>query len=89
MFTDLHEQRHLDRRWRSIRMRFAGPALAASVRDLIASLRRQPGDVQYPGEPEARREAVRMREGIPVEPGLWAEFGQWSARLGIALPGAA
>jgi ureidoglycolate dehydrogenase (NAD+) len=91
MFTDLHQRRHLGSLVMALDpMRFAGgPTLAASVRDLIATLRRQPGDVQYPGEPEARREAVRMREGIPVEPGLWAEFGQWSARLGIALPEAA
>jgi ureidoglycolate dehydrogenase (NAD+) len=68
-------------------MRFAGgQTLAATVRELIATLRRQPGDVQYPGEPEERREAVRTCEGIPIEPGLWAEFAEWSVRLGVQLP---
>jgi ureidoglycolate dehydrogenase (NAD+) len=88
MFADLHAQRHLGSLVMALDpMRFAGgPTLAATVRDLIATLRRQPGDVQYPGEPEERRAAVRAREGIPIEPGLWAEFADWSTRLGVQLP---
>jgi ureidoglycolate dehydrogenase (NAD+) len=88
MFTDLAAQRHLGSMVMALDpMRFAGgPTLAATVGELIATLRRQPGDVMYPGEPEALREAVRLREGIPVEPGLWAEFSDWSMRLGVSLP---
>jgi len=88
MFSDLTARRHLGSLVMALDpLRFAGgPTLAATVRDLVATLRRQPGDVMYPGEPEERREAVRAREGIPVEPGLWAEFSDWSTRLGIALP---
>lgn len=88
MFADLHAQRHLGSLVMALDpMRFAGgPTLALTVRELIATLRRQPGDVQYPGEPEVRREAMRAREGIPVEPGLWNEFADWSARLGLPLP---
>ena len=88
MFADLQARRHLGSLVMALDpMRFAGgPTLALTVRELIATLRRQPGDVQYPGEPEARREAVRAREGIPVEPGLWNEFADWSARLGLPLP---
>jgi ureidoglycolate dehydrogenase (NAD+) len=88
MFTDLGARRHLGSLVMALDpMRFAGgPTLAASVHELIATLRRQPGDVMYPGEPEVRREAVRAREGVPIEPGLWAEFSDWSARLGVALP---
>ena len=88
MFTDLHAQRHLGSLVMALDpMRFAGgPTLAATVRELIATLRRQHGDVQYPGEPEERREAARAREGIPIEPGLWAEFADWSTRLGVRLP---
>lgn len=88
MFTDLAAQRHLGSLVMALDpMRFAGgPTLAASVRELVATLRRQPGDVQYPGEPEERRQAVRMRDGIPIEPGLWAEFDQWSSRLALSLP---
>lgn len=88
MFSDLTARRHLGSLVMALDpMRFAGgPTLAATVRDLVATLRRQPGDVMYPGEPEERREAVRAREGIPIEPGLWTEFSDWSARLGIALP---
>jgi ureidoglycolate dehydrogenase (NAD+) len=56
------------------------------VRELVATLRRQPGDVLYPGEPEERRAALRGRDGIPVEAGLWAEFVDWSARLAVPLP---
>ena len=83
MFADLHARRHLGSLVMALDpMRFAGgPTLALTVRELIATLRRQPGDVQYPGEPEERREAVRAREGIPIEPGLWAEFAEWSTRL--------
>jgi ureidoglycolate dehydrogenase (NAD+) len=88
MFSDLTARRHLGSLVMALDpMRFAGgPTLGATVRDLVATLRRQPGDVMYPGEPEERREAERAREGIPVEPGLWAEFSDWSTRLGIALP---
>jgi ureidoglycolate dehydrogenase (NAD+) len=88
MFTDLHAQRRLGSLVMALDpMRFAGgPTLALTVRELVATLRRQPGDVQYPGEPEERREAVRKREGIPIEPGLWAEFAEWSTRLGVQLP---
>ncbi|HSQ10464.1 MAG TPA: Ldh family oxidoreductase [Burkholderiaceae bacterium] len=88
MFADLQARRHLGSLVMALDpMRFAGgPTLALTVRELIATLRRQRGDVQYPGEPEARREAVRAREGIPVEPGLWSEFADWSARLGLPLP---
>ena len=89
MFADLQARRHLGSLVMALDpMRFAGgPTLATTVRELIATLRRQPGDVQYPGEPEERREAVRAREGIPVEPGLWAEFADWSTRLGVAIAG--
>jgi len=88
MFADLHAQRHLGSLVMALDpMRFAGgPALAETVRELVAALRRQPGDVQYPGEPEERRAAVRTRDGIPIEPGLWMEFADWSSRLGVALP---
>ncbi len=88
MFADLHERRHLGSLVMAIDpLRFAGgPTLATTVRNLIATLRRQPGDVQYPGEPEERREAVRRRDGIPIEPGLWAEFVEWSTRLDVPLP---
>jgi len=88
MFGDLAARRHLGSLVMAIDpMRFAGgPRLAENVRDLIASMKRQPGDVQYPGEPEARREAERARTGIPIEAGLWAEFTEWSQRLGVPLP---
>lgn len=88
MFTDLHAQRHLGSLVMALDpQRFAGgPTLAGSVRELIATLRRQPGDVMYPGEPEERREAMRARDGIPIEPGLWTEFTDWSQRLGIPAP---
>jgi ureidoglycolate dehydrogenase (NAD+) len=88
MFTELDARRHLGSLVMALDpRRFAGgPTLAASVRDLIATLRSQPGDVMYPGEPEERREAVRTRDGIPIEPGLWAEFADWSQRLGIPAP---
>lgn len=89
MFADLHAQRHLGALVMALDpARFAGgPKLATAVRDLIATLRRQPGDVMFPGEPESRQEAVRRRDGIPIEPGLWAEFTDWSNRLGVPLPG--
>ncbi len=88
MFADLHTQRHLGSLVMALDpLRFAGgPTLDEAVRELIATLRRQPGDVRYPGEPEERREAVRARQGIPIEPGLWAEFAEWSTRLGVQLP---
>lgn len=88
MFADLHAQRHLGALVIALDpARFAGgPTLAIAVRDLIATLRRQPGEVLFPGEPEARREVVRRRDGIPIEPGLWAEFTDWSNRLGVPLP---
>jgi ureidoglycolate dehydrogenase (NAD+) len=88
MYGDLQAQRHLGSLVMAIDpTRFAGgPTLSAAVRDLIATLHRQPGDVQYPGEPEERRAAVRGREGIPIEPGLWAEFAEWSSRLELPLP---
>ncbi len=88
MFSALDARRHLGSLVMAIDpARFAGgPTLAESVREFVATLRRQPGDVQYPGEPEERRAAVRIREGIPIEPGLWAEFGDWSSRLDVPLP---
>ena len=88
MFGDLHAQRHLGSLVMALDpMRFAGgPGLADSVRELIAAMRRQPGEVQYPGEPEVRRAAERARNGIPIEDGLWAEFAEWSQRLGVPLP---
>jgi ureidoglycolate dehydrogenase (NAD+) len=91
MFADLGARRHLGSLVMALDpSRFAGgPTLAFSVREMIATLRRQPGDVQYPGEPEERRQALRARDGIPVEPGLWEEFAAWSARLGVPLPEAA
>jgi ureidoglycolate dehydrogenase (NAD+) len=89
MFADLHARRHLGALVMALDpARFAGgPTLAIAVRDLIATLRRQPGDVLFPGEPEARREEVRRRDGIPIGAGLWAEFTDWSNRLGVPLPG--
>jgi len=43
-------------------MRFAGgPTLALSVRELITTLRRQPGDVQYPANPSERERCVRVK----------------------------
>ena len=88
MYSDLQVQRHLGSLMMAIDpARFAGgPTLSAAVGDLIATLHRQPGDVQYPGEPEERRAAVRGREGIPIESGLWAEFAEWSSCLELPLP---
>lgn len=88
MFTDLQARRHLGSLVMALDpQRFAGgPTLAASVRELVATLRRQPGEVLYPGEPEERRAALRGRSGIPVEAGLWTEFVDWSTRLAVPLP---
>lgn len=88
MFADLQARRHLGSLVMALDpQRFAGgPTLAASVRELVATLRRQPGDVLYPGEPEERRAALRGRDGIPVEAGLWAEFVDWSTQLAVPLP---
>jgi ureidoglycolate dehydrogenase (NAD+) len=88
MFGDLTARRHLGSLVMALDpMRFAGgPRLADSVRELLGAMRRQPGNVQYPGEPEARFEATRRRDGIPIEDGLWAEFDEWSQTLGVPLP---
>jgi ureidoglycolate dehydrogenase (NAD+) len=88
MFADLQARRHLGSLVMALDpQRFAGgPTLAASVRELVATLRRQPGEVLYPGEPEERRAALRGRGGIPVEAGLWAEFVDWSTQLAVPLP---
>ncbi len=90
MFGDLTARRHLGSLVIAIDpARFAGgPHLAERVRDAVTRLKAQPGDIQYPGEPEGRREAERRSAGIPVEPGLWADMQQWSARLGVAMPAA-
>jgi ureidoglycolate dehydrogenase (NAD+) len=88
MYGDLAARRHLGSLVMAIDpMRFAGgPTLAASVRELIARALQQPGEVQYPGQPEERHAAERGAHGIPIEPGLWAEFLAWSDRLGISAP---
>ena len=90
MFGDLTAQRHLGSLVMALDpARFAGGVqLAERVRDAMLRLKSQPGDIQYPGEPEVRREAERRAAGIPVEPGLWADMQQWSDRLGVALPAA-
>lgn len=90
MFGDLTARRHLGSLVIALDpARFAGgPHLAERVRDAVTRLGSQPGDIQYPGEPEVRREAERRAAGIPVEPGLWAEMQQWSQRLDVAPPAA-
>ncbi len=86
MFGDLTQRRRLGGLMIAIDpARFAGGAtLARSVAEVVEAIRRQPGDVLYPGEPEERAEAQRRREGIPIEPGLRAEFDEWTRRLGVA-----
>lgn len=86
MFGDLSERRRLGGLMIALDpLRFAGgAALAQRVADAVEAIRRQPGEVLYPGEPEERAEAQRRREGIPIEPGLRAEFDEWTRRLGVA-----
>jgi ureidoglycolate dehydrogenase (NAD+) len=86
MFGDLTQRRRLGGLMIALDpARFAGGAtLAQRVAEVVDAIRRQPGDVLYPGEPEERAEAQRRREGIPVEPGLRAEFDDWTQRLGVA-----
>lgn len=86
MFGDLTQRRRLGVLMIALDpARFAGGAmLAQRVAEAVEAIRRQPGDVLYPGEPEERAEAQRRRDGIPIEPGLRAEFDEWTHRLGVA-----
>ena len=86
MFGDLTQCRRLGGLMIALDpQRFAGGAmLAERVAEAVEAIRRQPGDVLYPGEPEERAEAQRRSEGIPIEPGLRVEFDEWTRRLGVA-----
>jgi ureidoglycolate dehydrogenase (NAD+) len=67
--------------------RFAGGAtLEATVQSMTEDVVRIGGDVQAPGDPEARAERERRRDGIPFEPQALADLRDWSRRLAVPFP---
>ncbi len=64
--------------------RFAGAdTLEATVDAVIDDLKKQPGEILFPGEPELIEQKVRIASGIPIDAAALADMDTWSRKIGV------
>jgi len=64
--------------------RFAGAErLESTVEAVIDDLKRQPGEILFPGEPELIEQEKRRSAGIPIDAAALADMDAWSRKIGV------
>lgn len=83
MYGDLSQRRHLGSLMLAIDpSRFAGGiSLPETIQQITESIKQQPGEIYFPGEPEYLCEVQRKINGIYIDPELLEEMNTWSSKL--------